>query len=182
MEQNNPAELQEVVDLLQKLGKVEVHYPMDLLAHRQAAFLVKVSAAREAAGASAALANGGLTASAKGTLLQFALGAVLVGELVIGAYLVRDLWLPWFQGESTPIESNEIVEPFPVMEETVTPTETATPTETEFVTPVLETTPIPENASPLAPTPVPPSETDHPGKHLGQTPGPPEVPKPTKKP
>lgn len=182
MEQNSPAELQQVVGLLQKLGKVEVNYPMDLLAHRQAAFLDKVSAAREPVGANAALGSGGLTASAKGTLLHFALGAVLVGELAIGVYLVRDLWLPWFQDEPTPIASNEIVETLPIMEETEMPTETVVPTETEFITPVLGITPIPENASPPDPTPVPPSGTDIPGRHLGQTPGPPEAPGATKKP
>lgn len=183
MEQNSPAELQQVVSLLQKLGKVEVNYPMDLLAYRQAAFLNKVSAIQaHVEGPGTATAKGGITASAKGTLLHVVLGAVLVGELAIGAHLVQDLWMPWFQGESTSIESNEIADIFPIMEETEMPTETAVPTETEFITPVLGITPIPENASPPDLTPALPSGTNHPGKHLGQTPGPPEAPKATKQP
>jgi hypothetical protein len=117
VEDKNPAEMQQVVDLLQKLGKVEVHYPVDLLAQRQAEFLNSVSAAQTAGSAST-----GIAASAKETLLHFVLGAVIVGELAVGAYVTRDLWLPLFQDEPVAIESNEIVDVFPAATEEV-PTE-----------------------------------------------------------
>jgi hypothetical protein len=175
VEDKNPAEMQHVVDLLQKLGKVEVHYPVDLLAQRQAEFLNNVSAA-QAAGSSSA----GIAASAKETLLHFVFGAVLVGELAVGAYITRDLWLPLFQDEPAAIESNEIVDVFPASPEEIA-TE-AIPTETESATPTLIATNSPRDASSSDLTPVPPSGTDHPGNHLGQTPGPPEVPRATKKP
>lgn len=175
MEDKDPAEMQHVVDLLQKLGKVEVHYPVDLLAQRQAEFLNSVSAVQTAGSAGA-----GVVASAKETLLHFVLGAVIVGELAVGAYITRDLWLPLFQNESAVIESNETVEMFPAANEDI-PAE-AIPTETVSATPTFMLTGTPQGASSSDLTPVPPSGTDHPGKHLGQTPGPPEAPGATKKP
>jgi hypothetical protein len=176
VEDKNPAEMQQVVDLLQKLGKVEVHYPVDLLAQRQAEFLNSVSAAQTAGSAST-----GIAASAKETLLHFVLGAVIVGELAVGAYVTRDLWLPLFQDEPVAIESNEIVDVFPAATEEV-PTEVVVPTETESATPTFIATQSPRDASSSDPTPVPPSGSDHPGRHLGQTPGPPAAPGATKKP
>jgi hypothetical protein len=176
VEDKNPAEMQHVVDLLQKLGKVEVHYPVDLLAQRQAEFLNSVSAVQAAGSAST-----GIAASAKETLLHFVLGAVIVVELAVGAYITRDLWLPMLQDETVAIESNEIVDIFPTATEDV-PTEVVVPTEMESATPTFIATDSLPDASSSDLTPVPPSGSDHPGRHLGQTPVPSEAPKPTKKP
>ena len=175
MDDSLPPNQQEVVDLLETLGKSEVNYPPELMAHARAAFQYKVSAAQaqmlesgsafgeaQAAGYGSAAAEGGTTLFAWQTATKVALATALVSAIAYGAYLLSE-FLP------TLLEPNPTVvyvTPVEIIEVTPEITETAEPTATPVPPVILEGTP----------------ERDHPGLQLGRTPGPPAAPGQTKTP
>jgi hypothetical protein len=175
-----PAELQQVVNLLEKMGETQAtQYPLDLLTQRQEFFQAAISAA----GAAASSGN----AAANSSPLQIVLATVLAGELVLGAYFTRDLWLPLLSSQSPTPEASEVFQPYPAEIKTEIPTATIIPTETEFATPTamapIAVTPAATlGAAPADPPPKEPKDKDNPGNHLGQTPGPPDAPGKDKKP
>ena len=172
MESKYPADLQNIVTLLQKLGSVEVKYPVELLTLRRIAFLDKVSAVKVNFHIKGGKGQGGLPSSGAEMLLQTFLVIILVAEIAIGAYVLRDKWLPLLM-HSTPTPAHSLPLPTnafaPITTPLASPTETAIPT--MIVVPTNIIAPTDSNLNPVVPENTP---KGNPGKHLGQTPGPPE--------
>ena len=181
MEPKYPADLQNVVTLLQKLSRVEAKYPIELLAQRRVAFLDKVSAVkvnpRIKTGKAHGGSHGGVPPAASQLLLQSFLVIILVAEIAIGAYVLRDKWLPLFRHPTPiPLPTYPLFQPTSAFAPVIS-TASAIPTGTAFPSATL----VPGKI--IAPTdsvlnPVVPEtpQKEKPGKHLGQTPGPPETP------
>jgi hypothetical protein len=177
VEENLTPNQQEVVNLLEKLGKSEVNYPPELMAHARAAFQYKVVAAKVAlvdtsaalgeAQAAGAAAESGAGMFAWQTAVKVTLATALVTAAAYGAYLLSE-FLPSLLDQSTPTAA--YVVPAEVVETATEITETVEPTET----PVAPATHTPE--------PEATTEREHPGLQLGRTPGPPAAPGQTKTP
>lgn len=151
------------------MGEEEAQYPLDLLTQQQELFLTKAAAAHAQTAATSA------GAAAKGTLLHAALGAILVVEVILGAYFTRELWLPLLIQATPTVEAQVVPQ---VKTETAIPidTETPYPAETESATPSTPVlTPLFATESPVAES-TPNAPRENPGKHLGQTPGAPNAP------
>lgn len=170
---------QEVVDLLEKLGKSEVNYPQELMTNARAVFQYKISAARDAMvdtsaalsetqAASAAAAESGTTLISWPTALKIALATAVVSAVVYGAYLLAEMFEP------------NLVQDAPTAVYSAPTDDLETATEQPNVINFIETLIAPSTQVDSVPgiqsTPEPASEREHPGKHLGQTPGPPNAP------
>lgn len=185
MESNIPKDQQKIVELLQKAGQVEVTYPAKLLEKRRAAFLGLVAGVTAGSLAHEGIFRGlkHIKLPAKDAFIQLVLGTALITELAVSAYVFRDTIRDFFK-KDTPTPAMII----PANIDTVTPafvdspeapTETLVPTATYIITTAPQTTPEPDPVSTQLSTPVP---TDNPtdvpdgtpGKHLGQTPKPPD--------
>ena len=182
MEPKYPADLQNVVTLLEKLGKVEAKYPVELLAQRRVAFLDKVSAVKVNVHLKGGKGQGGLPSSGAEMLLQSFLVIILVAEIAIGAYVLRDKWLPLLR-HSTPTPAHSVPLPTSAFAPITTPLASPTILPTGTIVPTIIVVPIETNIPNIQPTDsnpnlVVPEKTKkgNPGKHLGQTPEPPETP------
>jgi len=177
VESNIPKDQQKLVELLQKVGQSEVAYPAELLEKRRKAFLGLVAGLTAGTLVHQGIAKGfkNIKLPAKDALIQLILGTTLIAEIAISAYVFRDK-IRDFLKKDTPTPA--IVIPANVtpvfVDSPEAPTETPIPTATNIITTVPQNTPEP---GPVSTEPLLPSPTDipdgTPGKHLGQTPGPP---------
>jgi hypothetical protein len=184
------AELHKIVDLLGKLGQANGSYPFHLLSQRRTEFMTKVAEIRAMnahSGNGSSGGNGLAAASAKETLIQGLLVTVLVAEIAVGAYVLRDSWLPLLTRNATPTAVH--IAPAPQNTAAIfVPVEEEIPTEitTGTVSPVPPQIPVTGEESAAPPTAAPaatavPAATEvvaptKPGLHLGQTPGAPGSP------
>lgn len=173
-----PTDLQVVLDLLQKLSQAEQAYPLDLFMQRRVEFLDSALTVKAfLPHGNAGHGGGSLAAStAKNVLVNSLLATVLIAEVAVGAYVLRDEWLPLFNNEIpaqvyTAPETFDITDPIPPSEEAATdlPMETALPDGTA----VPAATPIPESTTVSIPGDVP-SEAEAPA-NISSSPAPPSV-------
>lgn len=195
-----PTDLQAVLNLLQKLSQVQEAYPLDLFLQRRVEFLDNALTVKAfLPHGNAGHGDGSLAASSfKSVLVNSLLTTVLIAEIAVGAYVLRDQWLPLLNNDP-PAQVNSVPEafdttdPIPPSEEVATdsPVETAsadgtgspTSTPSPAGTSVSNPDAVPSDShsgsnSILEPTATEKPEKENPGLHLGQTPGPPTPPNP----